>query len=139
MAESKYAKYIITETDPEPRAREKAAKLSDKLTYLLHTGGDIVEGAQWVNCVWFWKGFDEPLVERHTHDYDEVLSFFGTDPEDPHDLCGEIEFWMDDEKHILEKSSMIFVPKGLRHCPLIIRRVDRPIFHFSTGQTTSYS
>jgi hypothetical protein len=27
---------------------------------------------------------------------------------------------------------MIFVPAGMKHCPLIIRRVDRPIFHFTT-------
>ena len=104
----------------------------------MHMGDDIIKGAQWVNCVWFWEGFAEPLVEAHTHDYDEVLSFFGTNPEDPHDLCGEIEFWMEDEKHTLTKSSMIFVPKGLRHSPLIIRRVDRPIFHFSTGKTIAY-
>jgi hypothetical protein len=139
MAESKYAKYIITETGPEPRVREKAERLSDKMTYLLHLDGDVVKGASWVNCIWFWKGFDEALVEAHEHPYDEVLTFFGTNPEDPHDLAGEIEFWMGDEKYILTKTCMVFVPKGLRHCPLIIRRVDRPIFHFSTGHTTKYS
>ena len=26
---------------------------------------------------------------------------------------------------------MIFVPAGLTHCPLVLRRVDRPIFHFT--------
>jgi len=139
MAKSEYAKYIITETGPESRVREKAERLSDKLTYLLHLNDDVVKGAFWVNSVWFWKGFDEIFVEAHEHPFDEVLTFFGTNPEDPHDLAGEVEFWMGDEKHILTKSCMVFVPKGLRHCPLIIRRVDRPIFHFSTGHTARYS
>jgi hypothetical protein len=31
-----------------------------------------------------------------------------------------------DEKHMLSKTCSIFIPKGLEHCPLIHRRVDRP-------------
>ena len=27
---------------------------------------------------------------------------------------------------------MIFVPAGMKHCPLILRRIDRPVFHFTT-------
>jgi hypothetical protein len=34
---------------------------------------------------------------------------------------------------------MIFVPKGLRHCPVYLRRVDRPILNLSTGPSLSYS
>jgi hypothetical protein len=56
----------------------------------------------------------------------------------PHDLCGEIELWLGDEKHILTKSCMVFIPKGLKHCPLVFRRVDRPIFHFSAGPARAY-
>jgi hypothetical protein len=33
---------------------------------------------------------------------------------------------------------MIFVPKGLRHCPVYLRRVDRPILNLSTGPSLSY-
>ena len=66
----------------------------------------------------------------HAHDYDETLGFFGTDLSDPYDLGGEIELWMEDEKFVLTRSCLIFVPKGMHHCPLVIHRVDRPIFHF---------
>jgi hypothetical protein len=61
-----------------------------------------------------------------------MIGFFGSNPEDPYDLGGEIEFWLEDEKHILTRSCLIFVPRGMKHCPLILKRVDRPIFHFST-------
>jgi hypothetical protein len=27
----------------------------------------------------------------------------------------------------------------MKHCPLIIRRVDRPIFHFTTGPGGKYA
>jgi hypothetical protein len=26
---------------------------------------------------------------------------------------------------------MLFIPAGMKHCPLIIKRADRPIFHFT--------
>jgi hypothetical protein len=74
----------------------------------------------------------------HTHDADEIIGFFGNNPQDPYDLGGEIEFWLEDEKHILTKSCLIFVPRGMKHCPLILRRVDRPIFHFTTVTSGQY-
>jgi hypothetical protein len=72
----------------------------------------------------------EQDLEAHTHDYNEVLGWIGTDWKNPHDLGGEIEFWMEDEKYILTKSCIIYIPKGVRHCPLKDLKVDRPFIHF---------
>ena len=142
MAESKYAKYIITETKPDlklPEFRRRTRDVpSDMETRLVYLDDDVIKGAFYVECVWFWKGYDAVLVEAHTHDFDEVITFFGTNPEDPHDLGGEIELWLGDEKHLLTNSCLVFVPEGLKHCPLIIKRVDRPIFHFTAGLTGIY-
>ncbi|MBN2243920.1 MAG: hypothetical protein JW793_14635 [Acidobacteria bacterium] len=46
-------------------------------------------------------------------------------------LGGEIEMWIEDEKQVLTRSALLFVPAGMKHCPLILKRVDRPIFHFT--------
>jgi hypothetical protein len=142
MAESKYAKYIITETKPNLKPPKYRVDLEDELpsmlTRLAYLDDDVIKGAFYLECVWFWKGFDAVKVEAHTHDFDEVIAFFGTNPEDPHDLGGEIELWLGDEKHLLTKSCIVFVPKGLKHCPLIIRKVDRPISHFTTGPKGIY-
>jgi mannose-6-phosphate isomerase-like protein (cupin superfamily) len=77
-------------------------------------------------------------VQPHKHDYDEVLCFFGTNPEDFYDLGGEAEFWIEDEKHIITRSSIVFIPAGVQHCPLSFLRVDRPIFHFTGGPGKMY-
>ena len=142
MAETKYGKYIITETKPDlkfPSYRHEAAKIAaGSQTRLIYLDDEVIKGAFYVECVWYWKGSDKAEVEAHTHDFDEVITFFGTNPEDPQDLCGEVELWLGDEKHILTKSCLVFVPKGLKHCPLIIRRVDRPIFHFTAGSGSMY-
>jgi hypothetical protein len=139
--ETKYGKYIITGMKPDvnlPSWRLER-KPTDASTRLLWLDDDVIKGAFYVECVWYWKGSEQSIVEAHTHPFDEVITFFGSNPEDPQDLCGEVELWLDGEKHILTKSSLIFVPKGLKHCPLIIRRVDRPIFHFTTGPGGKYS
>ena len=70
-----------------------------------------------------------PGITPHSHPFHELFCYFGTNTDDPSDLGGEIEFWLEDEQYILTKSCIIFVPKGMKHCPLITRRVDRPIFH----------
>ena len=85
-----------------------------------------------------WTNTSHPCPSRLLERVDEVVAFFGTNPEDPWDLCGEVELWLGDEKHIITKSSLVFIPKGLKHCPLIARRVDRPIFHFTTGPAHLY-
>ena len=73
------------------------------------------------------------------HDFDEVVGFIGSDPQNPRDLCGEVEFWLEDEKYLLTNSCLIFAPKGLRHCPLHVRRVDRPILFLAVSMTNQYS
>ena len=57
---------------------------------------------------------------------------------DPYDLGGKIEFSLNGEKHLLTRSTMIFVPAGMPHNPMRILRVDRPIFHFSVVMSGLY-
>lgn len=141
MAETKYGKYIITEMKSNlklPAYSPDPSKPCDEMTRVLYLDNEVLEGSFFLSSVWFWKKSGQDTIKAHTHNFDEVVAFFGTNPEDPHDLCGEVEFWLGDEKHILTKTCLIFVPKGLKHCPLIINRADRPIFHFTTGPSRLY-
>jgi hypothetical protein len=131
MAETKYGKYILTKIMPFEHPTDRASRV-------FYLDDKVIKGAFYVECAWCLKGSDESVSEAHAHDFDEVIGFFGTDPADPHNLYGEIELWLGDEKHILTKSCLIFVPAGLKHCPLIIRRVDRPVFHFAAGTKGTY-
>jgi len=142
MGEAKYGKYIITEAKADLKSpsykRDAADIAAGKHTRLLYLDNEVIKGAFYVECVWYWQGSGGPIVGAHTHVFDEVIAFLGTNREAPQDLCGEVELWLEDEKHILTKSCLVFVPKGMKHCPLIIRRVDRPIFHFTTGPGGKY-
>ena len=130
-------KYIIT-TDEKPKLPPGKVATSDQFNRLTYLDGSVIDGAFYMECLWFLKGSDKALNQAHTHDFDEVIGFYGTNPEDKDDLGGEIELWLGGEKHILTRSFMAFVPKGLSHCPLTVRRVDRPIFHFSGGPGGMY-
>jgi len=137
MAETKYGKYIITTPKPEWMFAAEGAPKSepDIMTSVIYLDDTVLPGALYTECDWCWKP-SKYSPPAHTHDFDEVLAFIGTDPENPRDLCGEVEFWLGDERHILTKSCMAFVPRGLKHSPLKVLRVDRPIFVFSSGPAT---
>ena len=102
--------------------------------------GDACPGAFQMNTAWYYNVPErDPIFEEHVHDdCDELIGFFGSDPENPNDLGGEIEFTIGGEAHLLTQSSIIFAPAGVTHNPMRILRVDRPIFHFSVVTKTSY-
>lgn len=132
MVETKTGKYIVS-TLKVPESKEKiSADYAHYARRILWMDDEVVPGAFHMNTAWYLKAAATLENVPHTHDSDEIIGFFGNNPEEPNDLGGEIEIWLEDERHILTKTSLIFVPAGMKHCPLILLRVDRPIFHFTT-------
>ncbi len=142
MSDLKYAKNIVTGVRPDLQLASYRIRTNEVVpgmeTRLLHLDEATIKESFYLSCFWFWKGSETVLVQPHVHDFDEVLALVGTNPADPHDLCGEVEFWMGEEKYLLTKTCLVFVPAGLKHAPFIVRRVERPIFHFTTGDTKMY-
>ncbi len=106
---------------------------------ILWMDGEVCPGAFQMNTVWYSAVPErDPIFPEHVHDADELIGFFSSDPNDPYDLGAEVEFTIDGEAHLLTQTTMIFVPAGLKHNPLRILRVDRPIFHFSAVTKAHY-
>jgi quercetin dioxygenase-like cupin family protein len=131
MSESKYGKLIVTDLIVPEEKKKIAADYSKYATRILWMDENVVEGAFHMNTAWYLKAAETLEDKPHVHDADEIIGFFGGDPENPYHLGGEIEMWLEDEKHAITKSALLFVPAGMKHCPLILKRVDRPIFHFT--------
>ena len=149
MTETKYGKYIVTEDLMPPQAPEAINLMEDQKlegktidrTLLLGIQDSIIKGSFFAGCEWLWGLTGEGPVNietTHSHDFDEIIGFAGSNRNDPRDLGGEIEFWMGDEKHIITKTCLIYIPRGLPHCPIIFRRIDTPIFMFESGNNTVY-
>ena len=150
MSESRYGKYIVTEDlmPPEPEAmvramedQAKEGKILDR-TMLLGIMDQIVPGCpMFVGCeiLWGLPGGKPVSIELpHSHDFDEVIGFVGTDRDHPRDLQGEIELLIGGERHTLTKTCLIFVPKGLEHCPVTIKRISTPIVMFEAANDPEY-
>jgi hypothetical protein len=145
MSESKYGKYVISDLrlasklspprqGPDPHRIPKPGE--GGRIQLLYLDSSIVEKGLYAECVWIMPGGKRPSTAEpnpHIHEFNEVVTFVGNNAVDPYDLGGEIEMWLEDEPQIITRSSLIFIPRGMKHCPLIMRKVDRPIFHTAMG------
>jgi hypothetical protein len=131
MVESKYDKYLLK--------RPKGA---------LHDGTPF-EG--WfaspedlgVDCQILYSTITEPsasddMPAPHKHDFPHVMGFFGSNPLDYNDWDADIEFYLDGEKQVIDAPSLITVPKGLMHCPLVFRRVGKPVVWVEVMLTSFY-
>lgn len=146
MAGQKTDKYIVDYLQPPkveapwspPPPPEAADGKGGRILFL---DNDIVPGGFYTECVWIMPRGERltqeqlekarATVKPHQHEFDEVLCFFGTNPDDIHELNAEIEFWLGGEKFMLTRSVMAYIPAGVEHCPLVFHWVGRPIIHFT--------
>jgi mannose-6-phosphate isomerase-like protein (cupin superfamily) len=151
MPERKYAKYIMT--DPKPPPPEMAAEMAKMkeaqiksgnyvdAMHLLSIDSALVLGGFYTDVVWFFKQHGTGGVNSeipHAHDFDEIWIFIGTVPGKPRELGGELDFWLDDEEYIVDKSCMVYIPKGLKHGPCGTRKIESPIMFVTIG-TSAYT
>jgi len=123
MAETKYGKYIIREP------------LEKGMAPMLHIcAEDGCAGAAFPSfpvevqllCITEPLEFPHP---PHVHDADEIFFIFGSDPKNYYDFDAEIEIYLGEEreKHIINTTSIVYIPKGLVHAPIAIKKVNKPI------------
>jgi quercetin dioxygenase-like cupin family protein len=137
---SKHSKYVVTELQMPESKQKIHAEYSKFAKRVLWMDDKVVEGAFHMNVAWYLKATEKTIENvPHVHDSDEIIGFFSSDADNPYDLGGEVEIWLEDEKYLIDRSVMIFVPAGMWHCPLVIKRVDRPIFHFTTVTGHAYN
>jgi len=80
------------------------------------------------------------------HSCDEIFVFQGTNPQDQHELGGEVEFWLgegkDAEKYMITEPTVVYIPAGLVHSPIFFRKVDKPfimtVIYNAPKWTTEY-
>jgi hypothetical protein len=150
MTQKRYDRNIITRTweytpaelkKIEDRLRENPVETSIKMERLLWMDNSMVAGSSmYMECIWLWGGVTKSgsMEEPHIHDFDEVIGFIGSDPENPKELGAVMEMNLGDEVHYLTKSCLIHIPTGMKHCPLTFKEVHRPVFFFTLAPISSY-
>lgn len=71
------------------------------------------------------------IAKPHSHDVDELFFIFGGNPRNYFEFGAEIEIMMgegaDQERHIVDKTTIIYIPAGIVHCPINTLKVDKPV------------
>jgi hypothetical protein len=140
QGEKKYAKYIVQASSPHLEAaavrRGDLSKIATpELHHFLALNNAVVPGSIMVNVSWLYAGEEPGEMGAHAHPYAEVIGFCGGDPKDADNLGAELELWMEDEKYMITKSCLIFVPSGVKHGPIIARNFTKNILHFDIQLT----
>jgi hypothetical protein len=144
MTNKKYSKYVITQPKfVTELAYHDLTKISG-FTFPdeVYLDKDILKEAnQWLDVIWIWdRTIPEEMPGLHSHPFDEIVLLIGSNPKNLRDLGGEVKWGMgagkDAERYILTSTTLIYVPKGLMHGPLIYQRVDRPILNIAIGLNT---
>ena len=81
-----------------------------------------------------------PLDGALIHTYDEVLVFEGTDNTNILYLGAEVsvEFGEEREEHVFNEPSAVLIPRGTPHGQVTVKRMDRPIVHYTIGLAGEY-
>lgn len=149
MAEQKYLKYFIFQDKKNLKLPSYRAPMDPQhFKRVTLVDKDTVPGGKFFcETSWFLPGFGMESIpagrkgnyfEEHTHDYGEMMGFYGLNFEDVMDLGAEIEFWIEGKKYLIKESFTSFIPAGVKHGPLTVRNVKRPIAHFLACDTPSY-
>jgi len=130
MAETKYGKHVIKEpfvTIPHYTGP----------SIVSHEGEFDADVCMGYHCL----ANAEYKAERpHTHDYHELLCFIGGDPTNIEDFGAEIEICLgeEQEKHTITSTTVVSIPPGLVHCPLIVKKLDKPVVFLEISLTRKF-
>jgi hypothetical protein len=132
MAESKYGKYVMR----EPRG---VVEEDGKIVF---EGLKVTPAMTGYDCSILYSAITQPEVnvsKPHSHDFPEFFGFFGSNSRDLYDFDAEIEMYLGGEKHVIDKTSVVYIPAGLDHCPLIFKRIGKPVMWLEVIMTPKYT
>jgi len=144
LAKNKNAKYFIFGDKPSPKPPLHEIALDpERVRKMVRLGSDVVPEAEfYCEAMWLLPGQDASQTgsqkprhgtESHTHDFGELIGFFGFNYDDVHNLGAEVEFWIDGKQQIINETFVAFIPPGVKHGPLSIRKIVRPLMHLTAG------
>jgi hypothetical protein len=162
---AKYDKYICTELKkrhmlpgPTPEERDKLAAegLRISMEHVLWIDDEVIPGAYYGESTWIWpssypnqiswadamkRSSNNKPMFPHAHDFPELLSWWGTDPDNPEDTTS-MGMLMEDEEIPLDRSWIAYIPAGMMHMPTRPpggKISARPVCHWTSGPGGVYT
>jgi hypothetical protein len=160
-----YDKYICTTLEkrhllpgPNPEQRDQLAAMGKRIAmeHIHWIDADVIPGAYYGETTWIWPpgsrdqvtwqqliemGMAAPGMFPHVHDFPELLSWWGTDPDDFAD-ANSMAMQMDDEIIPLESGWVAYIPANMPHMPVFgtgSKATKRPVLHWVSGPGGVYT
>ena len=142
MAESKYGKYLTNDfviqgyQMKKPDDGGEAGQVPKRLAF---DGTEHWGLNYWMRLTYITAPFKMEQTP-HSHEYDQCAHFYGGDLNDVEDFQAEVWFYLGEEgeKQVITRPTVVYIPKGLMHCPLTFVRVDKPIVFQNVCFTDEY-
>ena len=132
MAEKKYDKYFVhnaVNEMPPMGGRLNSPFVACSMDLL-----KAIDGARPNFALYYVLRAGMFMEPPHYHTNDEYLMFISSDPHDMKNLGAvvEVAFGEEWEKVVFSTSALVHFPKGLQHCPIHVKKMDRPFLfgHF---------
>ena len=123
-----YQKYLVRKPVYEVIAGTPVKNRQEPASMTFMNRNLVPECNIYVEGGWVWGMPDpNPHIFKHIHrDFEELVLHYGTDHEHPEELGAEIEFSVGDQPLKVDKTAVVFVPKGISHGPLIWKKYSAP-------------
>ena len=134
MPKNKYDKYITSEVIKKDPKNPNASVTGTR--HLENFGG----GHLSIDSI-FVAHPHVMITQPHKHEFPQYLHFFSANPRDSKDFDAEIEVNLgeEQEKHIINKPSVVYVPAGQLHGPISFNKVNKPLLFIDIALTGKYS
>ena len=137
---SRYARYIITEPKrhgpPPGKKMPPPPPPKAKTSHMVSLDSEVSPGAFYVDFVWIWSGDMTMAPEAHAHNFDEMIGFVsGPDKANQRAIEGDVSINIGGDNYKIKQSSLVYVPKGAMHCPIVFKKIKRPVLCFTIGNT----
>ena len=123
-----YYKYLVQKPKYEARTEFDDVKGRQYPT-MTFMSNELVPGSNvYIEMGWVWAMPDpNPHIPEHSHsNSDEFVLHIGSEPKNPEDLGGEIEFVVGGQPLKINKTSALYVPAGVAHGPVTWKSITRP-------------
>ncbi|MDY6825589.1 MAG: hypothetical protein SVV67_00195 [Bacillota bacterium] len=119
-----YEKYVVRSPLREITVPGTTGRQDPSMSYISKL--QIPEANYYLEYGWVYKIPDpNPGMHEHSHDFDEVVLHFGSDPDHPTDLGGEFVYYVDEQPLTFNTSNCGLVAKNLKHGPLTRNECSR--------------
>ena len=127
VEEKKYSKYFV-------KGPKEGSFRKFDVAFLDNT---IIENSQYFAFSMIKPEIVPPDHGPHCHEFDEIMGFFSVDADDPDNLGAEFTLYVGEEMepHTFSKPTLIYMPAGLPHGPIVHKSCDRPYLFLYTLPT----